>query len=217
MSLAYGDTKDSINNRKGFLNELGIDYRALVCARQVHGSFVRYVQEEDKGKGALSYTTALPDTDALITNARNVPLAVFTADCLPIFLYDSNTSSLGLVHAGWRNSQVNITAKTVQLMQERFNTKTKDLYVGFGPCIRNCCYEVGREFRDYFRYGLLERNACYYLDLAEINKNQLLDLGVSDINIFDSKICTSCKNQEFFSYRKEGKSCGRMMSVLMLK
>ena len=105
MSLFYGDTREALSNRKNFLNSLGIDYQYLVCAQQVHSSYVRYAREEDKGKGALSYDRAIADTDALITDRRNLPLAVFTADCLSVFLYDAVTPAVGLVHAGWRSSK----------------------------------------------------------------------------------------------------------------
>lgn len=217
MSLFYGDTKNALNNRKNFLGCLGIGYKDLVCARQVHGSSIKYVQEIDKGKGALTYDTAVADTDAFITGQKNLPLAIFTADCLSIFLYDTQNNSIGLIHAGWRSTQEKIVAKTIQLMQEKFNTQAKDLYVGFGPSIRSCCYEVGEDFKQLFSGELIQRNGRYYLDLVAINKTQLLGLGIKDKNIFDSGICTSCKNKELFSYRKEGKSCGRMMSVAMLK
>jgi len=216
MSLVYGDIKDSLRNRKNFLVSLGIDYQNLICAKQVHGSRIEYVQEIDRGRGALSYDAAIAGIDAFITDKRNVPLAVFTADCLSIFLYDPNTPGIGLVHGGWRSTKQNIATKTLRLMQGKFNSKPKDLYVGFGPAIRDCCYEVGKDFSADFTFGLVERNNHYYLDLVGINKKQLLDLGVKKTNIFDTKICTSCQNQEFFSYRKEGNSCGRMMSVIML-
>lgn len=217
MSLCYGDTRDSLINRKVFLNELGINYQDLVCAKQVHKSDVRYVEEIDKGKGALSYESSIADTDAFITDKTNLPLAVFTADCLPVFLYDAENSAIGLVHSGWRGACENIASKTVQLMIEKFNTQPKHLYAAFGPCIRSCCYEVGEEFKDFFSYGLIERDNRYYFGLAEVNKKELLSLGVKDTNIFDSNICTSCRNEEFFSYRKEGKNCGRTISVVMLK
>ena len=217
MSLFYGDTRDSLNNRRYFLEGLGIDYRDLVCAKQVHDTKVSYVGPEDQGKGALYYDTAIDSTDALITDKKNIPLAIFTADCLSIFLYDPKVPAIGLVHAGWRNTKENITARTVQSMEGKFNTKPKDLYASFGPAIRGCCYEVGREFKQFFLPDLIERGRHYYLDLVKINKKQVLDSGVREINIFDSKICTSCQNEGFFSYRKEGNSCGRMMSVMMLR
>lgn len=217
MSLFYGDTEDSLENRKTFLKDLGIDYRSLVCAQQVHASQSRFIQEVDKGRGALSYTTAIPGTDALITRERNLPLAVFTADCLSIFIYDRRTPAIGLVHAGWRGSRDHILGKTVKLMQEKFNSQVKDLSVSFGPAIGSCCYAVREDFSDFSPRDLIKRNNRYYLDLPRINKRQLLDSGVKEKNIFDPQICTSCRNGEFFSYRKEGKACGRMMSVMMLK
>ncbi len=217
MSLAYGDTTHSLANRKQFLASLGIDYRDLVCAKQIHSSKVAYICEKDKGRGALSYDSAITDTDAFITDKKNLPLAIFTADCLSIFLYDVKTPSIGLVHAGWRSTRENITIKTVKFMQKEFNTQAKDLYAGFGPAIRGCCYEVGKEFQKFFTYGLKLRDTKYYLDLVAINKKQLLDLGVPQLNLYDSRACTSCQNDKLFSFRKEGDSCGRMMSVMMLK
>lgn len=217
MSLSYGDTRGSLNNRKNFLSTLGIAYQDLVCAKQIHASCVRYVKEKNRGSGALSYDTSIADTDALVTDNRNLPLAVFTADCLPIFLYDPVAPAIGLIHAGWRSSRENITAKTIRLMQERFNTKASALYLGFGPAIRSCCYEVGEDFNKILPSSIIKRNGRYYLDLVQINKKQASDLRVKENNIFDSKVCTFCRNEEFFSYRKEGKACGRTMSVIMLK
>lgn len=216
MSLSYGDTKGALKNRKNFLESLGIDYKDLVCAKQIHSNQIRYVQDEDRGKGALSYDTAIGQTDAFITDKKNLPLAIFTADCLFIFLYDFRRPAIGLIHAGWRSSQENIAARTVELMQEKFDTQAQDLCVGFGPAIRSCCYEVGEEFKDFFPKELVRKNGHYYLDLVAINKMRLLSCGVKETNIFDTQICTSCQNKEFFSYRKDGKSCGRMMSVMML-
>lgn len=217
MSLVHGEAKDSVNNRKDFLGKLGVDYRELVCARQIHGERVSFVVEKDKGSGSLLEENSILGTDALITNKRNLPLAVFTADCLSIFLYDSGNHAIGLIHAGWKSSQKKITVKAVELMREKFNTQAADLVAGFGPAIRDCCYEVGEEFSGYFREEITERDKRYYLNLAGINRKQLLGLGIKEKNIFDPGICTSCRNAEFFSYRKEGKACGRMMSVMMLK
>jgi len=217
MSLCYGASGNSLENRKHFLAELGIDYRSIVCAKQVHGSGVKRVKKQDSGKGALSYDTAIADTDALITDEKNLPLAVFTADCLPVFLYDAQHKAIGLVHAGWRSSKENILAKSLKAMQNEFDTKGKDIYAAFGPAIRSCCYEVGEEFKQNFPAGLIKESGRLFLDLAKTNKKQLLDWGASEVNIFDCGICTFCQNQDYFSFRKEGASCGRMMSVVMLK
>lgn len=217
MSLYYGDTSEAINNRKTFLAELGIDYKDLVCPGQIHKDGIRYVTEKDKGRGALLYSDSLPDTDAFITDKKNIPLAIFSADCLSVFLYDQKAPAIGLVHAGWRSTKLNIVAKTIKLMQEKFNTDPAKLYAGFGSSIRGCCYEVSPEFKDDFTTGLKEKNGHLYLDLAEVNSKQLIASGLNAANIYPPQVCTFCNNDEFFSFRKEGEPCGRMMSVVMLK
>jgi len=217
MSLNYGDTKDSLNNRRDYLSKLGIDYRNLVCAKQVHGSNIEYVTQNDLSKGALVYETAIDNADGLVTDERNVPLAIFTADCLSVFLYDALTPVLGLIHAGWRGSKENISGKAVQLMREKFGTDVKKLTIIFGPAMRKCCYRVEEDFRKFFSQDVLERDGSYYLDLAGVNKRQVLAAGAGSENIFDSGVCTFCQNKQFFSFRLEGASSGRMISVGMLK
>ncbi|MFH0913037.1 MAG: peptidoglycan editing factor PgeF [Candidatus Omnitrophota bacterium] len=216
MSLCYGQTQGVLENRKQFLGELGVDYRDLVCAHQVHGNAVCYIQESDKGKGALVYEGSVANTDALVTDKKGLPLAIFTADCLCVFLYDPDKPAIGVVHAGWRSTKDNIVAETIKLMRGEFNTDPKGLYAAFGPAIRSCCFEVEKEIIDFFSGGLIQRDNRSYLDLPGINKNQLLDSGVKGENISDCGICTLCRNADFFSYRKEKSSSGRMMSVMML-
>lgn len=217
MSLIYGDTASSLENRRSFLSSLGINYRDLVCAEQVHAAGIKYAGKNDLGRGALSFDTSVPATDAFITDQKNVPLAVFTADCLSVFLYDIKTPAIGLVHAGWRSSKENITFKTIELMRQRFNTNKDNLFVAFGPSIRACCCQVEKEFQDYFPGSVSKKGGYYYLDLAGANRKQVLEAGAKEANIVDCGICTSCRSEEFYSYRREGKASGRMMSVMMLK
>jgi YfiH family protein len=217
MSLCYGDTALSLENRRLFLGNFNIDYRHLTCAKQAHASNVGCVSESDKGKGALSYDTAIADTDGFITDRKNIPLAIFTADCLSIFLFDRKNQAIGLIHAGWRSTRQAIISKAISLMQENFGTNPDFLYVGLGPAIRSCCYRVSEEFVGFFPGGVLKKVGHYYLDLVGINKRQMFNSGVKEKSIFDSGICTSCNNEEYFSFRKESKACGRMISAMMLK
>ncbi len=217
MSLVYGDCSRSLENRERFLSSLGIDFRDLVCGQQVHSSSVCVAKEHNKGMGALSHETALPRTDAIITDQAGVPIAVFTADCLSVFLYDRRRPACGVVHAGWRSTKECITGRTLEHMSEVFGTEPSDVEAGFGPCMRGCCLEVGGELRSFFDEGLEERNGRLYLDLVTVNTQQLLEAGVKKEAISDTGLCTSCRNDEFFSYRKEGASCGRMISVAMLR
>jgi len=205
------------HRRKAFLDNFSINYEDLVCCQQTHGGNVALVSRHDAGRGAYDFETAVMDTDALVTNCRNLALAVFSADCLSIFLYAQDKNVIAIVHAGWQGTKENITKNTVELILNRFNIDVAGLLVGFGPAIRSCCYEVREEFKDYFSFGLIERQNRLYLDLIELNLAQLKDLGVRKEQILDAGFCTSCMNTEFFSYRREGVQAGRMMSVIMLK
>jgi len=208
--------KRGIKNRNKFLKNLGINYRNLVCLKQPHKSKVISVSRNHRGKGALSYRTAIIG-DGLITNESGVPLAVFTADCLSIFLFCSKTNTIGLIHSGWRGTKANIAKKAIFVMKKRFNCRPKDIIACFGPAIRQCCYEVGKDFKKYFKNSLIKRDGKFFLDLVKINKNQLIACGVKKKRIIDSRICTSCENSKFFSYRREKDKAGRIMSVIMLK
>ena len=216
LDLGFGSAQIE-ENRRAFLNTLGINYENLACAQQPHGAGVAVVRERDRGKGAKSFVSAIPDCDALVTNCKNIPLSVFTADCLSIFLLAKDKKSAAIIHAGWRGSKERVVINTVESMRKNFGAEEKDLLIGFGPAIRSCCYEVKSEFKDYFDSGLIERNGKLYLDLVQINKTQLKKAGIAAENIFDCGFCTSCFNKEFFSFRKEAQAAGRMMSLIMLK
>jgi len=216
MSLSFGDTRDSLANRKKFLSGLGIDYRDLITAKQVHGKNIEYVVQKNKGMGALDYESSVIDTDGFITDQPGVPIAILTADCLSVFIYDPARPAIAILHAGWRSTEKNIAQEGVLAMQNRFSSCPKDLLVGFGPSIRSCCFEVARDFKSNFDFGLVQRGGRVFMDIALINQRQLMDCGVRQENIFDPALCTF-SDANFFSFRKEDKAAGRLISVVMLK
>ncbi len=216
MSLNHAEAGSSLINRKNFLADSGINEKYLVCAKQVHGANVKRVGISERGSGALSYETALPETDALITREKGLPLAIFTADCLPIFLFDHKNRAIGLAHAGWRGTHEEIARKTVEAMKKEFFTAPEDLCVQLGPAILSCCYRVLGDFQEKFPGNVYRRGENFYLDLSGANRRQLELCGVRPSNILDCAICTYCHNREYFSYRRENSASGRMMSVMML-
>ncbi|MDD5281393.1 MAG: peptidoglycan editing factor PgeF [Candidatus Omnitrophica bacterium] len=217
MSLCYGDTRGALENRKRFLSAIGIDYRGLICAKQVHGKAVTYVTESNKGSGALAYDSSISDTDGFLTDKKNVPVAVLTADCLSVFVYDPKRPAVGILHAGWRGTEKNICVEAIRLMQEKFGSRPDRLLVGFGPSIRVCCCKMENDFKSNFPFGLINRDGSLYLDIALINTRQLVACGVKEGNIFDPELCTFSGNKDFFSFRKEAQGAGRMISVIMLR
>lgn len=208
------EVEENLNN---FLKGLNIEPKDLTRPEQVHGAEIFLLDKKYNKRNHSRYPIKIPGCDALITKIRKLPLAIFTADCLSIFLYEPETSIIGLIHAGWRGSKDKITLRTINLMKERFKIKPENLMVALGPVIRDCCYEVAGELKDYFLKDYIqERKAKFYLNLVQINKRELIESGVKEENIIDPGVCTSCNNDELFSYRKEGQNAGRQISLAML-
>jgi len=217
MSLSYGDTRNSLKNREKFISCLGINYRDLICAKQVHAKIIKYVTEKEKGSGALNYEKSIADTDGFFTDKKGVPIAILTADCLSVFIYDPARPAIAILHAGWRSTEKNICEEGVKLMRQKFDSHPDRMLVGFGPSIRECCFEVEKDFKTNFSFGLIKRGGRIFMDIALVNQQQLINCGVKEKNIFDPKICTFCDNENFFSFRKEADRAGRMISVIMLR
>ncbi len=216
MSLCFGDTIDSLANRQKFLLGIGIDYKKLICAKQVHGAKVEYVTQANLGSGALDYDSSITDTDGFITDQPGVPIAILTADCLSIFIYDPVRPAIAILHAGWRSTEKNVSQAGVSRMREKFGSQPKDLLIGFGPSIRSCCFEVEKDFKSNFAFGLIKRDGHVFMDMALINQWQLVGCGVREENIFDPRLCTF-SDDNLFSFRKEAKDAGRLISVIMLR
>jgi hypothetical protein len=216
MSMSFGDTRESLENRKKFLGGLGIDYRNLITAKQIHGKNVEYATQENKGSGALDYESSFIDTDGFITDQPGVPIAILTADCLSVFIYDPLRPAIAVLHAGWRSTEKNIAQSAISAMRDKFGSQPAKLLVGFGPSIRVCCFEVERGFKSNFAFGLVKREGRIFMDIALVNRRQLVDCGVKEENIFDPQLCTF-SDSGFFSFRKEAQAAGRMVSVMMIK
>lgn len=208
----YHLSRSDIERRRKLCADLKIKISNLILPKQVHGDSIIVADESYLGKSHLINEEA----DAVMTNVPGLAIGVLTADCLPIFIYDKSNKAIAMLHCGWRPLSKGIISKSVKLMSKKFLTDPQSLIVVFGPSIKGCCYEVGKEMRDFFKDGFIKRNNSLYLDLCEPAKKELLDCGVREKNIFESRICTSCMNDEFFSYRREGVDAGRSLSLLGL-
>lgn len=153
--------------------------------------------------------------DALVTDHVGKTIGVRTADCVPILLLDSRTRAVAAVHAGWRGSAIEVVRRTIEKMQEAFDSAPDDLYAALGPCIRSCCYEVGREVSSQFEALFPEWDQVFQggkLNLPEVNTRQMEASGIAPDRIFDSGLCTACQSASFFSYRREPENPGRMLA-----
>ncbi|MBI3811781.1 MAG: peptidoglycan editing factor PgeF [Nitrospirae bacterium] len=196
----------------------GVRETAILSVRQVHGDSIRVIGtsgDEDDSDGAW---------DALVTNRKGIVITVKAADCLPILIWDGNKKVAAAVHAGWRGSLKAIASKTVLTMRSSFGCRPDDLWVGIGPAIGPCCYEVDgpvlgplRAEFEYWKDVVRETGGGKgMLDLAGLNLRQLIASGVLPDRIAVTGACTFCHPERFYSYRRDGQSSGGMINGMMI-
>jgi YfiH family protein len=221
------DTAENIlENRRRFLKLFPNKSRewALAGCWQVHGSEARLVNDLSEAKPAEDARGDTIYCDAIVSNAAGVLAGVKTADCVPILIGDPITSAFAAIHAGWRGTLAEIVTNALERMAVAYKTKPADVRVAIGPAAGSCCYEVGTDVIDPFRARFAGQDlftetrsdhAC--IDLLEANRAQLISAGVDPDRINIAPLCTMCRTDLFFSYRREkslhGK-VGRLMSVI---
>ena len=213
-----------LENRRRFL-KLFPGKWALAGCWQVHGADVRLIKDASDAKPAEDARGETVYCDAIVSDARGVLAGVKTADCVPILIADPVTGAYAAIHAGWRGTLARVALKGIEQMKREYGTETENVIVAVGPAAGACCYEVGTDVIDAFGaefpqeislFKPTRRNhAC--IDLLCANRNQLTGAGVNPANIFTAPLCTMCRTDLFFSYRREksvyGK-VGRLMSVI---
>jgi YfiH family protein len=211
------DPHEILKNRHT-LNEKFPNFN-FVGANQTHSANIHIIKAH-QNLGWNSLEDAIQNCDALITNKPNIMLTILTADCVPILLLDPIQNVIAVVHAGWKGTKDQILTKTIQRMEEEFSSKAQDIIAGIGPSIGKCCYEVDWNVAQHFSdipNSYTQTGNKYMLDLPFVNQQQLLTAGLQEENIEMSGVCTSCENESYFSYRKEGGCSGRFMSLIGLK
>jgi YfiH family protein len=165
--------------------------------------------------------------DALLTRRRGRPLAVFTADCVGLVVADPDAPALGVAHAGWRGTVRGIAGRLVAALVETAGARPERLHAAIGPSIGPCCYEVDEPvvgplraafpgaWERWARPAGPERPGRWWLDLWTANFEQLVAAGVRAEAIRSPGLCTGCRRDLFFSYRKEGLA-GRLATVAAL-
>ena len=208
------DAKSS-EDMKRFSGEYGFNYSNIVFNTQVHGADIRIVESEaditDNGKEA----------DGLITNLRNTPLLIFTADCVPVVFYDKKQGVVALAHAGWRGTYGNIAGEIVNIMRNKYGCKVEDVKIIIGPSISVDNYEVSYDLIEKFsalevQGYYKEVDGKYYLDLWQLNKELLKKCGILEDNIKIIDFCTVRDNDKFFSYRLDDATPKRIGTIIQL-
>ena len=200
----------------------------VVQPHQVHGTVIREVTDP------MTTREELEGVDALMTDVPGVAISVRTADCIPVLLYDPVHMAIAAVHDGWRGTVQRLSQKVIAEMQNRYGTNAKDLKAVIGPGIGPESFQVGQEVASEFRnagfpMGQIlkdcgpksptEANPMaggLHIDLWTANKWLLEEAGVLSANIQVAGICTYKRYDRYFSARREGVKCGRIINVIKI-
>ncbi|HJT19939.1 MAG TPA: peptidoglycan editing factor PgeF [Nitrospira sp.] len=191
----------------------------LLSVKQVHGTDAlvvdRPLTEADRFDGGW---------DALITDQPGVTVAVRTADCVPVLVYDRRRRAVAAIHAGWRGTVAGIVPKTIGMLMDRFKITKADLRLSIGPSAGSCCYEVDEPILASLRQAWSDwqlvihdqRGTAAYLDLKKLIRRQIEGIGIGSRQITTVNLCTICQDQLFYSYRRDGRVNGTMISGITL-
>ena len=182
----------------------------ILTVNQVHGSTVFFA---DSVAGEKSV-----EADSIVTRQKGVGVGVITADCVPVLLCFPDSGCVCAIHAGWRGTSLRTVRDCVVAVCEKYSLKPQDAVAVIGPAIGGCCYEVrddvASQFVSRFRGEgdwLLEKgDGKFLLDLVELNRIELCDAGVPQIEIMN--LCTCC--QGLPSYRRDGSGTDKMISFV---
>jgi len=217
-SFSNGDEKKLVyKNRIIALKNLKLDKKKLVLLNQIHSSKVVEINKKNLNKKI--------EADGMITSLDEVVLGILTADCAPIFIYDSKSKFVCCLHSGWKGALGNISKNAIKIF-DRKKIKRNNLIAIIGPCIGTKNYEVDKNFEakfinknmHYSKFFKNKNNLKSFFNLRGIIKFQLTELGLK--KIYDINKDTYRNDSLFYSHRrashKRKKSTGRLINIISL-
>ena len=215
-------SKDKKTNIKKNLNivisKLDLKSKQIFLVKQIHGNKFIFLNKNSNIK------TRSTSADAVISEKKGVPIAVLTADCVPILIYDKKRRIIAAIHAGWRGAYKGIVQKVIKSMIKK-GCSPKNMTVAIGPCISKKNYEVKDQFKEKFikknrnniEFFTIRKNKIYF-DLSGYVKKQVKLNLIKNIDLLD--IDTFNKKNNFFSARRSLKlnqnDYGRNISIIMI-
>lgn len=203
----------------------GIGTARFVHGRQVHGNTVKIAGPQD-AHGILEKGFGDDGADGYVTSIPGVPLAVFTADCVPLLMHEPEAGVAAAVHCGWRPTAADIEGEAIGKMRS-LGARPERICAAVGPCIRACCFQTGPEVVRAMEAllggdtdGLVRADPSdeekFLLDLPGVVRRRLEQLGVPAENIDDVSECTRCHPEKYWSHRRHGERRGSQASIIML-
>ena len=224
LSMNRGDDPEHVReNYRRFCAAIGADLERVVCASQVHGDTVRSITSADLGIGLDQEEPW--QADGLVTDIPGVALVIFSADCLPVLLYDPVRRVIAAVHAGWRGTALAIAGRAAARMVSDYGSSPGDIRAAIGPGIGPCCFETHGEVPAAMEetYGPAAApflrplsGGKFRVDLKGLNALALTRAGVDPARIDTDGDCTMCLPEKYWSHRRLGDRRGSMAALIQL-
>ena len=210
------DDKNNINKNLDFVaKKMAVERSSLILMHQTHSNKVIEIKKNNYRKKIIA--------DAMVTKIKGFAIAVVTADCVPIIIYDLNNKIIGCIHAGWKGAFTEIIENTIKKIK-KLNSNNK-IYASVGPCIGKKNYEVDLEFYKKF-VSKSRRNKIYFSNKNKTKKLFNLRKFVTDkliklkVKVDQINRDTFAEKTNFFSYRRSCKlkqtDYGRCISAVRL-
>lgn len=225
LGLTRGDDPEHVReNYRRFLSAVGASGKAFAMCDQVHGDTVRAITTADvKGDlyGKLHY-----EADGMMTAIPGVALVVFSADCIPVLLYDPVRRVIAAVHSGWRGTAAGIVTRAVERMGQVYGCRPENILAAIGPGIGPCCFETHEDVPNAMMAAVaspalpfikIKENGKFSVDLKGINAKRLELAGLDPANIAVCRDCTACMEEKYWSHRRQGTERGSMAAVIELR
>lgn len=196
----------------------------VIQGHQVHGNRVAIIDRPNLTREDLE------GYDAFVTCLPDAAIGVRTADCVPVLLYDPVQRVVAAVHAGWKGTVLHISQGVITLMAQQFRSDPATLRAAIGPAIGPDSFQVGIEVAQTFKEAGFPMDEIWsvrgagdgqpmsgghHLDLFRANRWLLLEAGVLPEHI---QLCgiDTFTSPAFFSARREGVQCGRIINAIKL-
>jgi polyphenol oxidase len=211
LSFSVGDSADRVSKNRALLRQ-AMELEELISVGQVHGSNTLILTDKEKASAAGE----VRGIDILITDIPGLGLLIKQADCQAVGLYDPEKRVIANIHCGWRGNVQNVIGQAVRRLQEVFGSRPEAIQAGISPSLGPCCAEfihykneIPPEFWSY-------QVRPTFFDLWRLSCDQLRKAGLRAEHIQSAGICSRCRGNDFFSYRRD-KITGRNGTVLALR
>ena len=219
-SVNSGDQKEIVIKNIDLTKKiLGLNYKKIKFLNQTHGTNVELINNKNFNNNICA--------DGSITVDKNICLAILTADCAPIFLFDKKNYLICALHSGWKGCLKNIISKAA-IKIKKINKGDNEITAIIGPCLSHMNFEVNEDFKKKFLNKNLEYEKFFYNDKNSkkiyFDMRKLLDFQLNEAfncTIHHIKKDTYAEESIFFSHRRAIHTnlspTGRMMNIIGFK